>query len=213
MLVKLNNYAQLDDYELIKCVMATPRIQEAHNYFFNVKCTPILNYISAALFNNEGGSSILGEFYEFVSADNWKVLRMFSKRNGASLSSYLSRCTINYFLAKKKKEEKYKMESIDQLDIVKELDQFTQEEERKMPPVWLAYDQLNKRDQTVLMLLVIEEKSALEVAEIIWQYVNSKNKDWKALPAKRVQDTIAMLKRRALLSLSIELQAYDETSY
>lgn len=213
MLVKLNNYAQLDDYELIKCIMATPRIQEAHNYFFNVKCTPILNYISAALFNNEGGNSILGEFYEFVSADNWKVLRMFSKRNGASLSSYLSRCTINYFLAKKKKEEKYKMESIDQLDIVKELDQFTQEEERKMPPVWLAYDQLNKRDQAVLKLLVIEEKSALEVAEIIWQYVNSKNKDWKALPAKRVQDTIAMLKRRALLSLSIELQAYDETSY
>lgn len=206
MLTKHNKYALLDDFELIECIVATPCIQEAHDFFFKVKCAPFLKYIAMLIYDDDDTSEILGEFYEFISNDNWKILRMFDNRNGASLNSYLSRCTMNHFITKKRREDKYRIERIEHADIAKELSLFIQEEEPQMPPVWKAYENLSQRDQIILKLLVIENKSALASADTIWKFVKSKNKEWRMLPVKRVQDTIAMLKRRALLSLSLELE-------
>ncbi|MBO7279852.1 MAG: hypothetical protein J6V00_01680, partial [Bacteroidaceae bacterium] len=96
--------------------------------------------------------------------------------------------------------------SMEHPDIIKELSLFTQDEETEQPPVWEAFSKLNERDQLILRHIVIEGKSALEAADTIWPYVKSDNKDWRTLSPKRVQDTIAMLKKRALLSLSLELK-------
>lgn len=212
MLIKQHNkYALLDDNEWAQYLMAVPPIQEAHKYFFNVKCRAFLRYISITLFGNSNTKDILGEFYEFLSKDNWKILRMYSGRNGASLCNYLSHCTINYFMARKKEEEKRRSVPLEQPDIIAELGHFTQEEENEELPVWQAFKRLNERDRKILRLLVIKGKSTLDAADEIWKYVKTENKEWRELPPKRVQDTIAMLKRRALLTLSLELKATSAT--
>ena len=213
MFVEHNKYSRLNDHDWVEILMAIPPVEEAHKYFFNIKCATFLKYISAVIFGSECQRMLLGEFYEFLSKENWKVLRQFQKRNNASLNSYLSRCTINHFIAKKKAENRIYINSIEQADIIEELNRFTQEEQEEMPPVWQAFERLNERDRTILRLLVIEGRNSLEVADEIWKFVKTKNRIWQELPAKRVQDTIAMLKRRALLSLSLELKEISNISH
>lgn len=200
------SYATLSDDEWIEILTTYPPDDKACNYFFNIKCRVFLRYIASTLFDGEEPASLVGDFYQYLSHDNWRVLRLFAARNGASLGSYLSRCALNYFKAQRTAEEKIRPLWIERPDIIAELNHFTQEEECSTPPVWQAYEKLSKRDRDILRLLVIEDKSAIEAADEIWPQVKSNTKDWRQLPTKRVQDTIAMLKKRALLALSLELQ-------
>ena len=198
-------FAKLSDSEWIERLTAIPPDEKAHAYFFNIKCAAFLKYISITLFNNMPISSLTGALYEFLSKDGWHILKLYKQKNGASLSSYLARCAINHFTKQQKREEQLYTIHMDSPDIADELDRFTDEEENNHPPVWQAFNRLNVRDRNILRKLVIEEKSALEAADSIWPYVRSK-KDWRELPVIRVQNTISMLKRRALLSLSLELE-------
>lgn len=206
MLQKKVCYTTLSDSEWIERLTAFPPDERACKYFFNIKCRIFLKYIANTIFGSDEPSSLLGDFYEYLSHDNWHVLKKFEARNGASLGSYLSRCAVNYFRAKKQAEDKTCHLQIERLDIITELNLFTQEEETEMPPVWQAYKRLCKRDRDILRLLVIDGKSAIEAADTIWPQVKSATKDWRQLPAKRVQDTLSMLKKRALLALSLELR-------
>lgn len=206
MQLKRSSYATIGDDEWIEILTSSPRDERACDYFFNIKCRVFLKYIASTLFCSDGPSTLAGEFYEYLSSDDWRVLRLFTARNGASLGSYLSRCALNHFKAKKIREEKRRTVWIEHPYISEELERFTQEEEHCTPPVWQAYSRLCKRDRDILRLLVIENKSAIEAADEIWPQVKSSTKDWQQLPVKRVQDTIAMLKRRALLALTVELQ-------
>ncbi len=208
-----NKYANVDDREWINILTATPKDEEAHQYFFYEKCNEFLNYISLAIFNSNRTGHILGRFYQFLSHNDWHVLRSYKGRNGASLASYLSRSAVHYFAAQKRREDAIIRVDIDQPTILQELSQFTIEEEEDMPPVWEAYEKLSLRDRTILRLLVIEEKSALEAADEIWPHVKSKHKDWRSLPAKRVQDTISMLKKRAILLLTLELKKRHKCNF
>ena len=207
------SYTTLADSEWIKVLTTFPRDEKACNYFFNIKCRAFLKYIAGTLFDGDEPESLTGDFYEYLSNDDWHVLRLFSARNGASLGSYLSRCALNYFKAKKISQEKRRPVWIEQRGIMEELDCFTQEEESSNPPVWQAFSKLCKRDRDILRLLVIEEKSALEAADEIWPQVKSSIKEWRQLPVKRVQDTISMLKKRALLALTLELQKSKKKGY
>lgn len=202
-----NSYAKLNDRELVRRLTAAPTDEKLHRYFFEIKCRPFLQYIASALFGSNRTEPLLGEFYEFLSRNDWHILKQYENRNGASLSGYLSRCTIHHFLALKKREEKIydNIGTLDHPDIIAELNKFVQEEEKEMPPVWMAFKLLNERDRNILRYLVIEGRSTLEIADHIWKYVNTEN-DWHTLPVKRVQDTIAMMKRRALLALTTELR-------
>lgn len=206
MRLESNRCALITDEDWVERLTAVPPDQQAHRYFFDVKCSEFLRYISSGIFGSDDTGEIVSEFYELLSKNEWHVLRQYKKLNGASLSSYLSRCAVRHFLAIRKKEAKNNAFSIEQPDIIKELNSFTTEEEQENPPVWQAFNRLCKRDRDVLHLLVIEGLSTIEAADEIWPYVNSAVKDWHLLPVKRVQDTIAMLKRRALLSLSDELK-------
>lgn len=206
MSMRPGKYVQLSDNEWIELLMATPPEESAHRYFFEVKCRTFLQYIASTIFGSDDSREIIGDFYQFLSQDDWHVLRLYKKRNGASLGSYLSRCAVHHFMAIKKREQESRGISMEHPDIIKELSLFTQDEETEQPPVWEAFSKLNERDQLILRHIVIEGKSALEAADTIWAYVKSDNKDWRTLSPKRVQDTIAMLKKRALLSLSLELK-------
>lgn len=206
MLYRYNKYHKIKDKEWIDILTSTPCDEAAHRYFFETKCTTFLTYISATMLDNSDCSTILGEFYELLSDNNWYVLRQFKSTNGASLGSYLSRCTVNHILAVKKQEGRLNTVSIDEPQIIKELDYFTEEEEKETLPVWQAFSRLKLRDRITLRMLIIEGKSSMQAAHKIWPHIKSETQDWQTLPPKRVQDTIAAIKRRALLSLSHELR-------
>lgn len=201
------DYARFTDGEWIEKLLTIPPIQSAHYYFFKIKCYSFLKYIAKNIFNTEDTDCILGEFYEFLSQNNWQILKSFRGENNASLSSYLSRCTVRHFISKKKQDNPITSKnSIEMVAITEELDYFIAEEEKNEPPVWKAFARLNERDRKLLRYLVIEGRSATDIADDIWEYVRSIEKDWRKLPVKRVQDTIAMMKKRALLSLLTELK-------
>ena len=198
-------YANFTDDEWVEKITSVPSIQPLHRYFFKVKCASFLNYIAINVYN-DCLESILGEFYEFISRNNWHVLRNYKKKNNASLSTYLSRCSLYYFIKKKKHDkEAAEFYSLDNEEIIKQLEYMTDEESAPNQRVWEAFSRLNERDRKVLRRLIIEGKTSTDIADEIWPYVNSKEKNWRKLPVKRVQDTIAMMKRRALFELVEEI--------
>ena len=208
----VNKYSALNDKELIEQLMATPPDEALHRYFFGIKCKQFLQFIATSIFNCDK-ETLLGEFYDFISQNNWYVLRSFDEEKGASLNTYLSRCTVRHFLELKRKKEKQEngRYSIEDKSIIEELNFFTAEEENEQPNVWRAFNRLGERDRIILRSLVIENKSAIEAADKIWPHVKSKQKEWRELPVKRVQDTIAILKRRALLALLIEIKEIEKS--
>lgn len=193
-------YANITDEEWVERLISIPPIQPLHYYFFKVKCYSFLKYIAEKVLEAECVESILGEFYEFLSHNNWHVLRSYKKRDNASLSTYLSRCTLHYFLRKKEKAKPAC--SLDSKEIIEQLNNLvTNDEEKEDTVVWQAFARLCERDQKVLQRLIIEGRTTTEIADEMWAYVKSKERNWRNLPIKRVQDTIAMMKRRALFCL------------
>ncbi len=201
-MLQKSNYTLLSDKELIDGLTAVPPNNRIHEYFFKEKCKHFLTYISTVLYNEADYNMLVGELYEFLSKDNWKILKMWEGKNGCSLNSYLASCSIHHFTSKAKTEKKRNnMEAIPSSpDIIEYLDHFTAEEECEMPPVWEAYRMLKKRDQVILRLLVIEEKDMMLAARDIWPYINSA-REIHEVTQKHVQSTIAMAKHRALLAL------------
>ena len=148
---------------------------------------------------------LIGELYVLLSDNDWYILRQFKGKNNAQLYSYLSRCATNHFMSTKKREGKNLfVYPDDDKNIIKELNDMSCEEEYDTTTVMIAYEKLDPRDRDVLQQLVVEGKSSMEAAEKLWPYVNS-DKDWRDLPAKRVQNTIAMIKHRAIIRLATEI--------
>lgn len=200
-------YANITDEEWVEKLLYQPPIQPLHYYFFKVKCSSFLKYIAEKVFDADSVESILGEFYEFLSRDNWHVLRSYKKKENASLSTYLSRCTLYYFIRKKKKNDGSNVYNLENKEIIEQLNYIaTNEEEKVDTRVWQAFAKLRERDQLILQRLIIDGRSSMEIADEIWPYVNSNEKNWRKLPTKRVQDTIAMMKRRALFNLIEEMR-------
>ena len=197
-----DKFSSLSDQELIERLTATPLDEQLHNYFFTKKCRQFLRYISLNICHCESEKQLWGEFYEFLSKDNWSIIRNWKNRNGATLYSYLAYCTTNHFIHKRlaeKKEEQFfvtpSQAMYEQMAWVVE-----EEEEQQVYPVKEAFNMLNLRDQVILRMLVIDGSSALEAAPVIWKYIRN-NKPLDEMDPKRVQCTIAMAKHRAQLAL------------
>lgn len=205
--LNLSSYANITDEEWVEKLLFHPPIQPLHYYFFKIKCSSFLKYIAENVLDADSIESILGEFYEFLSHNNWHVLRCYKKKKNASLSTYLSKCTLYYFIRKKKKSEDNNLYSLENREILEQLDYLaTNDEEKIETHVWQAYARLNERDQKILRRMIIEGRKAAEIADEMWTYVQSKEKNWRKLPIKRVQDTISMMKRRALFGLIEEMR-------
>ena len=200
-----NNYdkfSSLSDQELIERLTATPVDEQLHNYFFTRKCRQFLKYISLNICHCESEKQLWGEFYEFLSKDNWSVIRNWKNRNGATLYSYLAFCATNHFihkrLAEKKEEQLFVTSSQTMYEQMAEV--ADEEDEIQAYPVKEAFNMLNLRDQVILRMLVIDGNSALEAAPVIWKYIKN-SKPLEEMDPKRVQCTIAMAKHRAQLAL------------
>lgn len=199
------NYSLLSDSELVDRLMSRPTDEKLHDYFLTKICRRILKRISLKIFNHDDDTELWGEFYEFITKDDWAVLRKWENKNGASLTTYLSYCVTNYFVHRQVTEKKFcerfvhvsSQEEYEQLaDVCDEVEEggYTGQQVRD------AFNTLNERDQTILQELVIDGRSALEAAPVIWEYIKS-DKTLDEMDPKRVQCTIAMAKSRAQLAL------------
>lgn len=197
-------YSSLSDQELIEKLTATPVDEKLHSYFFTKKCRQFLRYISSNIYQCESENELWGEFYEFLSKDNWAVVRNWKNRNGATLYTYLAYCTTNHFIHKKMAEKKEQEQLLvpSSQNMYEQLAGFVEEEEEEINiyPVREAFNMLNQRDQAILRTLVIDGSSALDAAPEIWKYIKN-NKPLEEMDPKRVQCTIAMAKHRAQLAL------------
>lgn len=210
-----NNYdkfSSLSDQELIERLTATPVDEQLHNYFFTRKCRQFLKYISLNICHCESEKQLWGEFYEFLSKDNWSVIRNWKNRNGATLYSYLAFCATNHFihkrLAEKKEEQLFVTSSQTMYEQMAEV--ADEEDEIQAYPIKEAFNMLNLRDQVILRMLVIDGNSALEAAPVIWKYIKN-SKPLEEMDPKRVQCTIAMAKHRAQLALLNNLKQISKT--
>lgn len=197
-----DKYSSLSDQELIERLTATPVDERLHSYFFTHKCKQFLRYISQNIYHCESEKQLWGEFYEFLSKDDWAVMRNWKNRNGATLYTYLAYCATNHFihkkLAEKREQEQYIVPSSQ--NTYEQLAGFVEEEEIDLTPVRDAFNMLSQRDRAILHALVIDGLSALEAAPTIWKYIKN-NKPLSEMEPKRVQCTIAMAKHRAQLAL------------
>lgn len=202
-----NSFALLSDEELVERMTAHDVDEKLHEYFFYVKCAPILKYLSKKLYGSCDITILTGELYEFIASNDWAVLRKWEKRNEASLFSYIARCATNYFINKENSEKKRqdKETQTSAPGIIEQISSFTEESEDESLPIWKAYNMLNERDREVLRLLVIEGFQMLTVAKELWKYVDSKQ-DISELSPKRIQGTISMIKHRAQLALLENLE-------
>ena len=205
-MIQERNFSRLSDSELIEGLTAVPANDKLHEYFFRKKCKRFLTYISSTLYNDENSDALVGELYEYLSNDNWKVLKMWESKNGCSLNSYLASCSLYHFTNKVKAEKKrHEFEITPSTpDVIENLNHFVVEDEIEMPPVWDAYKMLKERDQVILRVLVIEGKDMLEVAPDIWQYIRT-DRSLNELSNKSIQSVIAMAKHRALMALMNKL--------
>lgn len=202
---KKKKYALFSDNEWIDNLLKVPADEEAHEYFFKIKCIGFLKFISTQIYKSDNYEELIGELYVLLSDNDWYILRQFKGKNNAQLYSYLSRCATNHFMSTKKREGKNLfVYPDDDKNIIKELNDMSCEEEYDTTTVMIAYEKLDPRDRDVLQQLVVEGKSSMEAAEKLWPYVNS-DKDWRDMPAKRVQNTIAMIKHRAIIRLATEI--------
>lgn len=210
-----NQYSLLSDQELIERLTATPVDEKLHHYFFTKKCKHFLRYISTNIYHCESEKELLGEFYEFISKDNWAVMRNWKSKNGATLYTYLAYCATNHFIHKKtaeKKEQERLFVPLEQ-DVYEQMAKFVTEEDDEIVnyPVKEAFEMLNLRDQTVLRTLIIEGYSTLDAAPLIWKFIKN-SKSLEEMDPKRVQCTIAMAKHRAQLALLNNLKQLSKNN-
>ena len=202
MLIDDSKYTILSDEEWIEKITSPATAEEYHRYFFYVKCTPLLRYLARRLYNSNEYLFLMGEFYEFLSDNNWAVLRKWGKKNDATLLSYLSRCAINHFISKENAEKRRQSKEIlpSTPEAIDFMNHIAEDEQPEDPPIMQAFEMLNERDQAILRLLIVEEKRMLEIAGDVWKYINSKQ-ELEELTPKRIQGSISMAKHRAQLAL------------
>ncbi len=193
----------MSDQELVEGLTAQPINNKLHEYFFNVKCKKLLSYISTAVYNDDNSNTIIGEFYEYLSNDNWKVLRNWEGKNDCTLYSYLSKCSVRYFIARKNAENK-RNEIEKSIDLQKDaelIEHPAADDENNNKLIRKAYKMLSERDRIIIRLLVIEGKDLMEAAPYIWKYINS-SQPYDELTQKQIQSTVSMAKHRAVLTLA-----------
>ena len=91
----------MEDREIVERLMANEpgMVRE----FFFERCRPMLTYVGQYFCRvKESPEDLIGEFYEFLAADNWRRLRIF--RFTCSLNSYVTIIATRYFQHKRDRE-------------------------------------------------------------------------------------------------------------
>lgn len=196
----MSKYKNCTDADIIGALIGYKPNAGLVEYFFFDLCKNMLIRISNIMRNDDNYKALVGDFYEYLSKNNWRVLRQYKKKNNATLIYYLSYCTNNHFLAIKKIENMFTGNS--DYEFVDVYDELEDEKELMCDAVAHAFTTLNESQQAVLKHLVILEESTLTAADALWKYTKHKEIDWRTLPVKKVQDTLAKFKQRACANLT-----------
>ena len=216
------------DLEIARRVVSNDKLSV--NYFLGEFSIPFLNYIGGVIMQLEGCyinrelcfySSISSEYYEFIGAkfiDNVPTWHKVSLYKGiinkgekkARLYTYINTITVRHFINVKKKLDKNKEKSLDDMpeyisiSILKEYDGFDEisleEDNSKYKELDAAWEKLPERDQLILKYLVIEERNPLEIFDEMIQYVVTTIPP-EQYSRKQKQDAMSLMKRRAKLHL------------
>lgn len=218
------------DLEIAKRITMNDKI--AVEYFLKDLSTPFLEYIGKNIIGAEGvyvhgvlrySLSISGEYYEFMGAKfvnqqpTWHKISLYRGMNlhdgkEARLYTYADAIATRHFIALKKKEEKNKEKSLDEMlesddvSILREYNGFDEiilEDEMdsgKSRELRLAWEKLPMRDRLILQYLVIDELESLDVFDEMIQYVKT-SKETGLYSRKMKQDAMSLMKQRAIAHL------------
>ena len=211
MLKNLTDYGLLGDKELVERLTARPVDEEFHSYFFYERCKELLTYISTSILKCNDTRMIVGELYEFLADNDWAILRKWENKEGASLYSYVAKCSINHFIKQNKAERKRAEKEFVPAtpELLEIMNSSIEEEECETPPVWKAYEMLNERDRELLRLLIIDGNSTLVASKELWKYIRSDSAP-DVINPKRIQCTLSMAKHRAQLTLLEKLKGLTQ---
>lgn len=216
------------DLEIAKRVVNNDK-QSVH-YFLGEFSIPFLDYIGGEIMKLEGCyindvlcfyTGISSEYYEFIGAKfidgkpTWHKVSLYKgiKNKGekeARLYTYINTITVRHFINVKKKLDKNKEKSLDDMpesmsiSILKEYDGFDEisfeEDDTKYKELEAAWEKLPERDQLILKYLVVEDRNPLEIFDEMIQYVETTIPS-EQYTRKQKQDAMSLMKRRAKLHL------------
>lgn len=199
---------------------------QARTFFLVDYSKSFLERIAYDLFHC-GWEEIYGEYYEFISKENYETkvpfykLTLFKGEDNSTLKSYTSTITSRYFTNKKKAEDKKKriiqIVSIDEGQTIKRdnfgdevidnpwfvllIDGNVSKDVTMETKVYNALEKLPVREQLIIKLMVMDDASGLEAFEDLAPYLKPTKKPISEWSDKQKQDAMALLKGRALKHL------------
>lgn len=224
------------DKEIAKRVVKND-VQTVH-YFLGEFSIPFLDYIGREIMKEEDYyidnewhyyPNISGDYYQFIGAEfkddkpTWHKVSLYKgiKNKGtkeARLYTYINTITVRHFIALKKKKDKNKEKSFDDMleslntSILKEYDGFDEilleDDPQEYKELDIAWSKLSQKDQLILKYLVIEELNPLEIFDEMILYAQT-TIDPMSFTKKQKQDAMSLMKQRAkehLRKLIIELR-------
>lgn len=205
------------DLEIARRVVKNDKA--AVNYFIGEFSNPFLDYIGAEIMKRDGiyingvlrhYPSICGEYYEFIGArfigniPEWHKVDLYKGKNDSRLYSYVNTITVRFFVELRKKElkkEEFSFISLSEnenISILLKYDGFDADslENRETSEIDWAWNQLPERDRLILQYLVIEERKAIDVFDLMIPYIKMTTSP-DLLSVKQRQDAMSLLKQRA----------------
>lgn len=205
------------DLEIARRVVKNDKA--AVNYFIGEFSNPFLDYIGAEIMKREGiyingvlhyYPSIYGEYYEFIGArfigniPEWHRVDLYKGKNNSRLYSYVNTITVRFFVELRKKELKKEdfsfisLSENENISILIKYDGFDAVclEGRETSEIDWAWNQLPERDRLILQYLVIEERKAVDVFDLMIPYIKMAASS-NSLSVKQQQDAMSLLKQRA----------------
>ena len=67
--------SQMSDNEFVEALTSLTMNEDVYKYFFYIKCKRILKYISSKLYGDDDYKMLVGEFYVFLSENDWQIIR------------------------------------------------------------------------------------------------------------------------------------------
>lgn len=153
-----------DQQLILQLIAGNPQIIEE---FFFVRCKPMLMYIGHYFCQNiQSPEELIGEFYEFLSADDWHKLRIFQYT--CSLNSYISIIASRYFQHKRDQET---IPLDDVLPFVEEIPDNSTDEIFLMEDIQQILEKMSPFDRFLLQRILIDGTKPRDVLDEAREYV------------------------------------------